>query len=384
MTVVTQDLRAKMVRDDLLDLETRSSYLSDLWPDVGDALGMGQQLDMGFLTDTLAAEDFVDSNFANTNLTVSTISYGNDNLIVDQARAIAREIPTFDDIFTLGGKWVDKVSPKVLKKLKNDRDTKDVKYLYGTVAHETAAVVDQVYHVNAAGDTITRGMIGTAGAMMGNIEGVEFTDLVWMINPWMSESIKLLGDWRINLDRPPERIGLGLIGWLNEVPVYASQSIPQVQVGTATGVTVSGGNAVFAFPAAQRNHGFVIGQKIWTTIATAGAGGWVAGSNIPRAVPLAITAVAADQSTVTVAYAGTGVTDATVVLTITCDASPNMLVNRAYLGQATIKYRMGARVIPYGRERITDVLQAWTIWGRKAHAGAVIVVHAPKRVAAAA
>jgi len=382
MTVTTNDLRAKLVRAELLDLESRAQYLSDLWTDMGDALGAGQSLDVGYLTDALAAADMLDSGGANQDVAVSTATYGNDNLVVDQARSIHREIPTFDDIFTAGGGWVEKLAPKVLTKLRNDRDTKDIKYLLSSIAFETSAVASQAYHVNAAAAGISKAHIGTAIARMMNTEGADFSKLAWFINPWMSESVKLLPTYTSNQENMSNRIGLGRIGFLNDIPVYASQSVPQSQTVACVGVTVSGGNAVFAVPAANRIHGLVVGQKVWSLQATTSSGNWraVDGDDIPQATPIAIGAVASDQSTITVPYAGTGTTDATATITLTVDACPNMLVRLDHLMQATIRYRVGTRVVPYGRERPTDVLQSWTIWGRKAHAGSVIVVHTPQAV----
>ena len=376
-----EDNRAKAIRAELVDRESRSTYLADvLFEDVTKQMN-GPVFQIPEVDDTFTPEDALDSDFEDQDLTVQTIAHSATDLIYDQARALAREIPTFDGLFTFGkeGQFIDLITPKVLKRIKNDRDDRDFAYLLENPAWDTAGT----YHINTSLGAISRELMGELMANMKDTDGVDLSDLRMAFNPWATESIKLLPSWERSMDgRDRDSLGVKHIGDYGGVPTYESRSVPSTYTVACTGVTVSGGNAVFDVPAANRPHGLVPGLPVWSA-ETSGGTGWdnAAGDDIPESTPIAIGSVSASQ--ITVPYAGSGATDASANITLTVNGCPNILIRKDMLFQATQKNRFRLRLIPYGRERFTDVLQVGQLWGRQALTGSVYVIWTPRSVATA-
>src|SRR5262245_6622989 len=148
MSTTKPDLRSAMVRDALLDLQSRSFYLSDLWTDLTDELKGAQSLDIGEFTDDFEVEDIVDDSQVDTTFTVSIPTYGNNQLVVNKRVGLARKIPSFDEQFTMSGMYVNRLSEHMFRSMRNDRDTKDLRDLLRNY------VDSDVYNINQAGDPL--------------------------------------------------------------------------------------------------------------------------------------------------------------------------------------------------------------------------------------
>lgn len=351
--MAVSDVRAQMVLSELLDLDERSSYLSDLWTDMGSAMGRGETMhipEIGALT----VEDGGTSN-----LTVQAITNNKTELKVDQVKAISAELPDLDDIFTMQGGWTPAVAVQLAKKIRNEMDSKDFEHLAYTTAYDT----DATYHVNEAGDALSDDDLeNTIAAMLsesGGVEGADYGDLAWMFHPYGIGSVRRLSSWTKNVG--PDDMGLGIrrVGFLHEIPVYVSQSVARNPTVAATASAVSSGEFTFTVAA---GHGLVPGVKITATGGT---------ENIT-------TAVAIDSVTATTVVATSGsATDASNgAMTIATACCWNALVRRDFLFRRAIEnWRM--RVIPYGRTRTTDVIQVKRIWGRAARARGAYILHSP-------
>lgn len=359
MTVSTRDAAAKAVKDEILDLESRSTYLSRLWTNVGDALGAGQSLDIGEISD-LTVEDAIDTSYLNTNLTVQSLTEIANNLIIDQARAISTEIRSFDRLFLNNGMFLENVSGKLFRQIANDRDSRDYAYGANVIAYDTAAT----YHMNVAGDAASvidiENSVANAQTERSGYQGAPFDQLVWMFHPFGIGSVRVLPSWQNNEATIDGSLGVPLVGKLCEIPVYVSQSVQRNRSVATTAVTVAT-NVATATVAAD--HGFVPGMFITTS-----------GHTTNATVAVAITSVTATTIVYPLTASNGALADGVGLVTdATCW---NGLVRRDWLWEATVADWI-SRVIPYGPTRTSDVIQVQHTWGRKSRSGAVFIMHTP-------
>jgi hypothetical protein len=359
MTVVTRDAVAKAVQDEILDLESRSFYLSSLWTSKKGAMGAGQSIDISEIAD-LSIEDAIDTSYNNVNLTVQNITETATNMIVDQARAVSAEIRSFERLFSNNGALLKEFSGKLQRQIRNDRDSKDFAYLANTIGYDTTAT----YHLNPASDAVSiddvENTIANAQTERSGYQGAPFDQLVWMFHPFGIGSVRRLPTWQSNEATMDGQLGLPRVGKLAEIPVYVSQSVQRNRSVATTAVTVTS-NVATATVAA--GHGLVPGLMIVTS-----------GHTTNATVAVAIQSVTAT----TVVYALTASNGALAdgIGTITDQSCYNALVRRDWLWEATVP-DWEARIIPYGRERTSDVIQTQHTWARQSRLAAAFFVHSP-------
>jgi hypothetical protein len=354
------------VRDEMIDLDSRSFYLSMLWQDLTEMMRGSESMDIGEFSN-ITIQDAVDTSVAarsHNNLTVQDIDDIATTLRKDQARGFSGELRRWKKHFQGAGRgqYVQRVAKKVQASLRNDQDSRDANYLafVGAQIVGAADAAAVVTHENVNGAALTLNMVRSAIARMTDVDGVDKNDLVWMLDSWGAGTIKTLPEFE-KMDKPMAELGLRMVGSIDGIPAFESQSVPSNRSLACTASSVATNILTLTFAEA---HGFVVGQNIVAPGLTA---------------PLASSPVLTVPSTTTLTVALTTGDTADNGTGTVSEANPtswNILANRDRLWRADEEGML--RVIPYGRERTSDVMQAELDYGRRTREGqvsSVIVVH---------
>lgn len=343
------------VMEEMIDLDTRSFYLANLLTDLSSRMRGAESMDIGEFS-ALTVSDAVNTSASarsHNTLTVQDIDDVANTLVKDQARGLSGELRRWKKHFQGGGRgdYVAKVARKVQATMRNDKDDRHARYLAYRAAQYvgagSASAVTTHTNVNGAATTLVmvRGMI----ARMLNEQGVSLSDLAWVMNPWGSATVATLPEFK-NMDNPRTDLGLIRVGTLDGVPVYMTQSVPHTRSATISASSISSNVLSLTF---SDPHGFPVGQEITTSGLTTNVTTAAAVATVPSLTTLTVpltSADAADNGTSGTATEGN-------------PTAWNMLVNLERLYQAEEDAMV--RVIPYGRERTSDVIQAEMDFGTK-------------------
>lgn len=365
----TLDNFSHAVREEMIDLDTRTAYLSDRWTDLSSLMGGSESIDIGEFGN-LTVEDHVNTGVdarSHNQLTLQTLDDIANTLRIDQARGMAVELRNWKKKFQGGGRgdYVRKVAEKMLRTMRNDRDTRDCNYLAFLGAFVAGAAVPAT-HVNPAGGAFTLEHWERALARVTSEQGVSMADLELWVHPFGMGHLRLIPEWAANMEIRGNAVGAPVIGSIaGMIPVIMSQSVPRNRQVAITGSAIAANELTVQVAA---GHGFVPGMQVYTTGLTTDAGS--------AAAPVVITAVTATSVTVALVSADAANNGAAGTLTQAPGTAWNMLVNRTRIWKADDEIM--TRTVPRDSQHTSDVLQGWQDYGRRTREGevsSVVVIH---------
>jgi hypothetical protein len=362
MAISTTDARAKAVLAQLIDKVSAAYPLASLYTDMGAAMQKGESIDIP--TRSAVTIQQVSAGAAASSMTVQTNTPTANNLKVDQHYGAIVEIPPFQQIFDLEGTWSAQLASQVQTELSNYVDATHWAETIFTGAYST----DAKYYVNPAGDALAPADLENAWATMLDQKGVTLDGLAWVMHPFGMGSVRANSAWIPSESSASGQIGtpLRMQGTLHGIPVFISQNVPRTKDVTSTAWAINT-NVLTVTVAA--GHGLVPGLPCTFNTVTAGG---------DMATATAIKSVTA--TTVVFDWSASNA-NATEAGTITCAKAFNALVYRPWIFSRRAVLP-DVRIVPVsggasGNSRITDELQAHTIWGSKSLAGSAIVIPSP-------
>lgn len=348
------DARLKAVLPTLIDLSTRTAYISDILNDLRQPLGKGDMIEIP------AADAITVVDSGSTDTAPQTVGVAVTTLNANLDPAAFVDLPVVSTIQLLGGGWKDQMAVKMLVAVKNKVDTDIIKYA-GSIAYESTGLL---YTDNPAASaatiqpTITLPVVNNCVAALESIEGCNFAKLAWFIHPFAKAAISSVSAFSPIIRDGMQKgfYGVPQIGWLNEIPVYISQGVQRRRAVTATAWAITGTTTETITVAA--GHNIVPGMVISFNTVTAGG---------KILVGLTVTSVTAT----TIVCTSTGLTNAsaTEAGTITIEACENLLVDTEHFHVAE-QLAPTVRIVPAER-RTSDVAQVTKVYGRVARAGRV-------------
>lgn len=375
MSTTVRDNFINAVLGEIIDLDSRTTYFKGLWRDASEMMGDAEVMDLPEWATTLSVEDHINtSTMAHQTLTLQNLDTAKNLLQKDQARGMAVEMRNWEKRFSQmgggGAAYVRSFAEKLQVDLRNDRDTKDLQYMANVGAWQSGSSAPTTHH-NQAGAALTFLMIQTVLARMLDQPGVGVDGLAFFLNSWGAASFRSLPQFIANMPGDGNRLGgpgIRLIGEIEGIPIYTGQGVQKNRSVATSAVSITS-NVATATVAA--GHGFVVGQKIYTTGLT---------TNIAAGAEVAITAVGATS----ISYPLTGSDGALAdgVGTINAITTQNLLVNRRRIWQASEP--VAGRMVPTSNLKTSDTMQIWEDYGRKARLspstgeadpGTVIVLH---------
>lgn len=270
----------------------------------------------------------------------------------------------YNQLLNGGGNYANQLARSMGADMLNALDKDMVDYLLQTLAWDTSAT----YHVNVAADAITDGDVADAETLIREQDGIANTNsgLFWLLSPRAAGGIKQVSEFVPNPNASAMgEVGMPMVGMVNGIPAFYHNAIPGRvdslrQQGTSTAVSISSNVATITMVA---GHGFVPGQKIWTSGLT---------TNIAVGSAAAITSVTSTQIVVPLSAGDGAFADGAG--TIYSGSAMAMLVYAPW-----VFYGLDG-VAPYSDLVKREGAAGWTAqlfhhFGRVGHAGAVVVLH---------
>lgn len=345
------DLRAKHVLGELADLYSRSIFALDLPTQLDEPLSEGDSVEIpsiGALTVNENGATAADPEaVSNTVLT----------LVADRHPWINVQLPAVSRKQNMDGKWAEQVAKQATIMLKNRMDEHLLRdYLAREIAYDASAT----YHVNVEGDALTEDDLLNGRAELLTMDGVQDQNIVLACHPFGVGSIMSIAGFVPNGKAAEEgRLGIPLIGSVFGTPVVMTNSVLRNLTIATSAVTVASNVATATIPS---GHGLVPGMRITTTGLT---------TNV--ATPTAILTSGATSVTFALTAADGALADGVgSIVSATCQ---NLLMDKANVFVAQ-QQMPTARIVQDPRST-GDNLQIAAIWGRRARAGYVRVLHSP-------
>jgi len=272
------DNAAKAVESALLDTWSRGPSAAGLLTDLGAVMRGGDSVDVPYKT-ALTVNTSETASPAATSLSVDALTVNRPKFL-NQGITVSQ----YDLLMNGNGSFAAQLTRGAVGDLVNAVDRDIVEYLI-SLAYDTSAT----YHVNVAGDAVTDTDVGDCEAALREQDGVGGNmGLAWLVSPRAAASIKASTDYIPQDLQTRGDLGLPIIASLNGIPVFQHSAVPggvdSLRQQVATSAVTVASNVATATVAS--GHGFVPGQKIWTSGLT---------TNVAKASAVAITSVTATE-----------------------------------------------------------------------------------------
>ena len=353
------DAARKAVDSALLDTWSWGDSIIPLITDKGPVTKGGDSVDMGYRNSS-TVHTSESAAVAATNVLVDTLTVNRPKFINDGITQAQHA-----QLLNGDGNYARELARSAGADLMFAIERDIIEYLIREVAGASVAA-----HRNLAADAVLDDDVNITEARMRETRGIANSGrgLFWLVSPQAESELKSVSQYAATQNAAQAGVlGLPQIGQLNNIPVFQHNGVPgfadasRITAATSA-VTIASNVATATVP---QDHGFVVGQQIYTTGLT---------SNIAQNLPVAVTATTA--TSISYALAGVDGPLADGEGTILSASSMALLCYGPWIGFATD-----------GAQPFTSLVKlsggaGWTLQlfhhlGRVAHSGAVRVLHLP-------
>lgn len=266
------DNARKAVLTALVDTWTQGPQITPLFTDLGPAARPGDSID---IPQSAAATVYTSEVGA-----VETVALSTTNLTVDRPKFVNVAVGNMARLTQLDGSYAEQVARSAGGDLWRAIERDLMEHLIRDVAGTDAA-----NHVNVAAATVTDTMANDFEKIMLSQDGIADQGLAILASPSAAAALKSVAEYIPSIPGAQQGVlGIPSVRSLNGIPMFRHNGVPgdANPLTIATSAVTVAANVATATVAA--GHGFVAGQKIYTTGLT---------TNVAKASAVAITSVTA-------------------------------------------------------------------------------------------
>lgn len=339
---------SKAVLGELLDQSSRTMYAKDIVRRVGQDVLKGDSVELPKQASPTNASATTRAAPQSLTPTVATLS-------VDQDVFYNIVLPAMTTSQLMDGSWASETATDALEDAGNEMDDSLLSHMLRYGAYSATAT----FHGNVAADALTDNDVDLLVAKALDTDGVNYSNLVWILNPYGEGAIKQIAGWSGATEQTVMgSLGIKRVGTVAGIPAFVSRGVPRQRTVASTASAIAT-NVLTCTVAA--GHGIVAGQKITT-----------AGGTADVDTAAAVTSVTATTVVVPLTTADDATNGA---LTITVQSTENLLMDRRACFFA--EQQMPSVEIVKDYESAARALQVFAAFGHQVHNGRVWCLNSP-------